>query len=89
MGVTTELPRRDGEKDATIPGEHEPGGMEEVRKRYGAGKDYVTVVQFSSECNNLDILLHSHYHLCVAIPTHSTIHEDGCGAGAWAWHKHR
>ena len=25
MGVTTELPRRDGEKDAKIPGEHEPG----------------------------------------------------------------
>ena len=25
MGVTTELPRRDGEKGATIPGEHEPG----------------------------------------------------------------
>ena len=25
MGVTTELPRIDGEKDATIPGEHEPG----------------------------------------------------------------
>ena len=25
MGVTTELPRRDGEKGAKIPGEHEPG----------------------------------------------------------------
>ena len=46
MWITIELPRRDGEKDATIPGQHEAGDVALMWHWCDSG---VIVVQSSSK----------------------------------------